>query len=118
MRKLFGVLFILVIPFFYAQSFYEINNRWAWKDYSHGDMGILEAYVDNFDNLESENKFCIETYKSLQPEVQLIVTSSNIITRQFKCLCHSGNKFRNCHSKAFEGLKKLKKNYMKQNGLD
>ncbi len=104
---------ILLIPFFYAQSFYEKNNRWPWHDYSHGDMGLLEAYADCSINSDSE-VLCRETYIALKPNIQSVITSEDSITRQSMCLCNSRDKFRNCHRRAWAGIKKLKKDYFEQ----
>ena len=108
---------ILLVPFFYAQSFYETNNRWPWKDYSHGDIGLLEAYADYSIDSESTNGFCRETYSAFKSEIQSVITSADAITRQSMCLCNSGGKFRKCHRKAWEGLKKIKKDYFGQHNF-
>lgn len=34
----------LVIPFLYGQLYYEREADWPWDDYSHGNLGVLEAY--------------------------------------------------------------------------
>ncbi len=105
----------LLIPFFYAQSFYEKNKQWPWQDYSHGDMGLLEAYTDCSVNSDSK-VLCKETYSALKPDIRSVITSGNLVTRQSMCLCNSGEKFRKCHKRAWEGIKKLKKDYFEQHG--
>lgn len=101
----------LVIPFFYAQSFFEKFDYWPWGDYSHGDMGILECYAKHAGQAQEKHIFFADTMKALKAENQIIVSSSEQITRQSICLCGSRGKFRKCHPKAWEGIKLLKRNY-------
>lgn len=35
----------LVVPYFFAQTYYERHSRWPWPDLSHGSVGICEAYL-------------------------------------------------------------------------
>ena len=99
---------LLVIPFFYAQSFFERFNRWPWKDYSHGDPGILECYADYISKTQDKTSFVENTISSLNLENQRVVRSADQITRQSLCFCGSGKKFRNCHHEAWEAAKGLK----------
>lgn len=98
----------LVMPFFYAQSYYEKFNRWPWKDYSHGDPGILECYADYISKVQDKTAFVESAIISLNSQNQSVVRSADQITRQSLCFCGSGKKFRNCHHEAWEAAKKLK----------
>jgi hypothetical protein len=98
----------LVIPFFYAQSYYEKFNRWPWKDYSHGDPGIVECFADYISEVQEKEAFIENTVNSLNAKNQMIVRSSYQITRQSPCFCNSENKFRNCHHEAWVAVKILK----------
>lgn len=97
----------LVMPFFYAQSYYEKFNRWPWKDYSHGDPGILECYADHISKVQDKRAFIERTVISLNSQNQSIIRSGEQITRQTLCFCGSRNKFRSCHHDAWEAAKKL-----------
>lgn len=99
----------LVIPFFYAQSYYEKFYRWPWKDYSHGDPGILECYADYLSTTQDKAAFVESTINSLNSRNQLVVRSADQITRQSLCFCGSEKKFRNCHNEAWNATKLLKK---------
>lgn len=103
---------VLLIPFFYAQSFFEKYNDWPWEDYSHGDMGLLEAYVDYSEYTTTKGNFFKNTYITLNPKIQSVVTSQDSITRQSSCLCDSGRRFRKCHPKAWNGVKRLRRDYI------
>ena len=61
-----------VIPFFYWQSYRRINSKEPWKGASHGNAGIREAMV-------------------LTPE-----QSSKGASRNIKCPCGSGRKYKKC----------------------
>ncbi len=61
-----------VIPFFYWQSYRRINGKEPWKAYSHGNAGILEAM-------------------SLPPS-----QNSKGGSRNIKCPCGSGRKYKKC----------------------
>lgn len=61
-----------VIPFFYWQSYRRINGKEPWKAYSHGNAGIQEAM-------------------SLSPS-----HSSKGCSRNIKCPCGSGKKYKKC----------------------
>lgn len=100
----------LVIPFFYAQSFFEKFDYWPWGDYSHGDMGILECYVEYMSQTQKKDVFTADTARVLQSENQSVISSTEQITRQSTCLCGSGKKFRKCHPRAWKGIKLLKRN--------
>jgi len=36
----------IVIPFFQNNSFFEINKKYIYGDYSHGALGVLESYLE------------------------------------------------------------------------
>jgi len=99
---------LLLIPFFYAQSFFEKHNRWPWKDYSHGDPGILECHDDYISKVLDKTAFVENIINSLNSRNQRVMRSADQITRQSLCFCESGRKFRNCHHKAWEVAKRLK----------
>lgn len=63
---------VLVIPFFYSQSYYEKFNRWPWKDYSHGDPGILECYAEYISKVQDKAAFVKSTISSLNSRNQLV----------------------------------------------
>lgn len=101
----------LVIPFFYAQSYFEKNNSWPWGEYSHGELGLIEWYLRNqnqssevirtfLDQLRRYDNF----WRSLQP----FLTSKRSFKGHMKCICGKNEKFRKCHPDIFRGLWKLK----------
>lgn len=104
-------IYDLVIPFFYAQSFFERYRDWPAGAYSHGDLGILEYYAelvsDGYSVIDVVGKF----FDSLESATQKLIANCSTISRQWQCICGKGAKFRNCHPKAMGGLKRLKSDY-------
>jgi hypothetical protein len=104
----------LLIPFFYAQSFFEINGRWPlWGEYSHGINGILESF-GNLSNKEVTDeiiKICLLVLKRSENKEKYIemLSKKGEIKGHWNCICGSGKKFRKCHEGVFRGLWRLKK---------
>lgn len=101
----------LVIPFFYAQSFFEKYNDWPAGTYSHEDLGILEYYAELVSDGYPVAGIAENFFDSLKETTQNLITNSSAISRQWQCICGKGEKFRNCHPKAMNGLKRLKIDY-------
>jgi len=102
----------LVVPFFYAQSYFEKNESWPWGEYSHGELGLIEWYLRNknqspevikdfFDQLQKSDKFW--------PIFRRLLMSKNAIKGHTECICGKKDKFRNCHPEIFMGIWKLKR---------
>lgn len=104
----------LVIPFFYAQSHFRDTGQWRWGEYGHGIAGILES--------------CLE-YDAVKDDVEMLIgaidkfcerngLNSNFYKEQLRqkkikgrnqCpICKSGVRWESCHSKALQGLRRLK----------
>jgi hypothetical protein len=120
----------IIIPFFYDQSFFEKNNYWPRKGFSHGVLGMLENYYRiNFYKYSKIEK--IEFTKKCVDLINFIlfinnrqftnITISNYqwnyikkfimdkkINKKIPCI-ESSIKFNECHHEAFKGLIKLRK---------
>jgi hypothetical protein len=99
----------LVVPFFFAQSFFEKNGSWPWETYGHGSLGWLEWYFDQgvvapsvtseyLENLHLEHDW---------KRIRRALTRKGGVKDYRACLCGSTKSFRNCHQKAFHGLRQL-----------
>src|SRR5258708_26644485 len=102
----------LLIPFFYAQSYFEKYNSWPWGQYGHGICGLIEWYLKKIDiskseiedfleNLKKKNVGWEKTKVSLHPKVK--------IKGHHLCICGRERKYRDCHPEVLHGLWKLKK---------
>jgi len=102
----------LLIPYFYAQSFFEKTGKWIWGERSHGTLGLLESYFDNRGDGKNIGltKGYIEDLKQLQDSELFYQTlfKRKKIKGHVPCYCGSKLKFRNCHKNAFYGLWNLK----------
>lgn len=102
-----------VIPFFYAQSYFEKFDKWPWRNYSHGVIGCLEALAENpTPNNTRVVKEYLDKYGKLVEVSKIKQKLSQYKIREHrKCICGSKRKFRNCHKLAMEGLKIYKQGF-------
>ncbi len=107
----------LLIPFFYAQSYYEKYGQWIWGERSHGPLGLLESYADN--RVNGDNKRLIQEYlddlKRLpesKPFIDALLEKDKVKGHR-DCFCGSKIKLRRCHSVAFQGLWHFKEDIRK-----
>jgi len=84
----------IVIPFFENNSYYEINKEYIDGGYSHGIVGVFEAYkeITNISDLKVLIDFLINRINSKKYQ------------RNEKCFCNSGKKFKNCHLSNYNDL--------------
>jgi hypothetical protein len=99
----------LVVPFFYAQSFFEEHNRWPWEAYSHGTFGWLEWYYDQDETSEAITNDFIEKLKSTNfwEVIESELSRNRVLKGHHECICGSRNRYRKCHQKVFGGLWRL-----------
>lgn len=106
----------LLVPFLYAQSFFEEHGVWPWGTRSHGFLGVLESYL-----YMSESKKEVDPLKATETFNSLMKASSDNGMKWIRkalaaddpprghapCPCGSAKPFRTCHSDAFRGLWQL-----------
>ena len=99
----------LVVPFFYAQSFFEQNNNWPWETYSHGSLGWLEWYFDQeFTSAELTSLYLQELrHQNDWRKIHRALTRKGGPKSYRVCFCGSSKSYWYCHRKAFGGLKRL-----------
>jgi len=101
----------LLIPYFYGQSYYQKNKEWPWGEYSHGELGLLEDYLENRgdgNNRELILEF-IENFKKITfSDSYFALVKKGKIKGHTLCFCGSNEKIRNCHNFSFRGLWHLK----------
>jgi len=109
----------LVIPFFYAQSYFQKFGEWPWGEYAHGISGMFEWYNEQENPTESNVKQMLERLK-IADDWKLIsgkFKGKNWVKGHSDCLCGSGKKMRNCHNIALRGMWKFG-NDVKKHNLD
>lgn len=101
----------LLVPYFYEQSYYEKHEQWPWGEYSHGELGLLEDYLENRgegNNIELITEF-IENFKKINfSNSYLQLVKKDKIKGHVICFCGSGKRIRDCHNSSFRGLWYLK----------
>lgn len=105
----------LVVPFFYAQSYFEKYNSWPWGQYSHGNLGFIEWYLQQEEaSSQSVVDFLerLKKYNNWQKLKQLLEPRHNVKGHHL-CICGKDEKFRKCHSEILKGVWKLKKDIKK-----
>lgn len=109
----------LVIPFFYAQSYFEKYVAWPWGQYSHSELGLLEKYSIQNNPNKAETKELIEYLKGYKSwgYVKKQLESRSGVKGHFKCLCGENVRYRNCHKEVLQGMWKLHAN-IKKFGLE
>ncbi|EKD52682.1 MAG: hypothetical protein ACD_61C00274G0001 [uncultured bacterium] len=105
----------LVIPFFYAQTYYQKYRKWPWGEYAHGILGLFERYNEKPAVTKGE-------FEKILNRIQL-VSGWAILAPKFRgenwikghtiCLCGKNEKIRKCHSNALAGMRKLKNDLLK-----
>ncbi len=107
----------LLVPFFYAQSFFEKRGIWPWGQYSHGVWGLIEWYSKQDNSTQKTTKSFIEKrLKKYVSEWQLL---SKLLDPKYKvkghhqCICGKNEKFRKCHKDVLHGIWKLKQDIAK-----
>ncbi len=84
--KLIDFIENVVVPYFLAQSYFEITNKWLWGERSHGIYGIIEFYKEELktDDLNLIVKFIEYLAKPTLKKYRI-------------CYCGSGKKLQKCH---------------------
>lgn len=76
----------IVVPYFLAQSYFEIKGKWLWGERSHGAKGILEFYQEELNT------------KDFRVIIQFInYLAKSTIKRNRICYCGSNKKLQHCH---------------------
>jgi hypothetical protein len=78
------------VPYFANQIYYNINGKYADKEYAHGFSGVRQFY---------EETLSVNNDATAIMLLDALVTST-LPGRNSSCICGSGKKFKNCHSKA------------------
>lgn len=99
----------LVIPFFYAQSYFQKFNEWPWGEYAHGIMGMFEWYSEQEKPSKSDvEQTLVRVKKSGEwSSISGKFYKGNWFKGHSRCLCGSNKKIRICHPVALEGLWKF-----------
>lgn len=101
----------LVVPFFYAQSYFEKHYSWPWGQYSHGVWGLIEWYLEQDDvtcHLITDFLKRLSKYKGEWSMLFKFLMPKHNIKGHHLCICGSTEKIRKCHPRVLHGIWKLK----------
>lgn len=83
-----------VIPYFFAQTYFNETEEWPWGDYNHGVIGLIESYAAHHGFQQKES--LVKIFE--------IIKAKSQIKGHWPCVCNSGKKIRQCHTSFFQGL--------------
>jgi hypothetical protein len=101
----------LLIPYLFYQSYLEKFGKEPWKSSTHGDLGILESYDKQLFTERSLSNVVTCYLESLSPSLVKLITANKKSNLNLSCICGSTKKISDCHVSAFNGLKKLYRDY-------
>lgn len=85
-----------VKEFFFSQAYFELEKKWPFGEWSHGDDGVIEYYL---------SKLGLTHKKQLKEFLQYLSYSHPM--RQWKCPCDKKQRFKKCHWERFSKLKQV-----------
>ena len=95
---------LVAIPYFQNNSFYEINHQYKFGEYSHGPLGLLEAY----------NEILGVSNSKLTEKILIDYVIGKMELKNQSCFCGSGRSLQYCHGNNYNDLLILGKNFVKR----
>lgn len=96
-----------VIPFLYAQKYYDEHGEWPWAEYDHGTSGALHSHLQSGD-------FTTVGYTLISvkggpdwPQIRQMLVSKTPPRGHMPCYCGKSDYIRRCHPETWEALKKF-----------
>lgn len=84
-----------VMPFLYAQTYFDQHGRWPWAEYDHNAAGVLQSFK-NSKGTESQVLACLNRLKeSKQWDVVQAILQGRFDGK--KCVCGNGLMINKCH---------------------
>jgi hypothetical protein len=97
----------LVVPFFYAQRYFDKNGQWPWGEFGHYDIGLIESFAEYYSELTEIEK--INATGSIRHSLALDYLRKQKTSKDVKCICGSGKRMRRCHKSVLTGLRLMQK---------
>lgn len=98
-----------LIPYLFAQQYFDKNGHWPWGDLSHGVLGHLEWLGRVDQPTASDVNIALAHIHSLVKGVHFEALFSTRSRLHLACVCKSGRKFRDCHPDAKQGITEVRK---------
>ncbi len=104
-----GFFELCIVPFLYANSYFEKHGVYPWGDLDHEFKGVIEDYLEIF-NLSSKSQL-IHALK--------ILTTTNFKAKKMRCPCGCVKRFRQCsYSEHLLSIKTIANKSFFQSQLD
>jgi hypothetical protein len=99
-----------VVPFFYAQKFFEIHGKWPWGELGHGTLGLLEDYAQRPNTNKNDLvELASDINKLANGKQHLYYILSEEYDSSGACsLCSSGENLANHRASAIKGVQKVR----------
>jgi hypothetical protein len=100
----------LCIPFLYGQHYFDQKGTWPWDEYSHGSLGILEAYQPA--KSPSDVQECLlqlRRDRSSWSRVSAVLKQRGAVSDSIPCICKRHHRMGRCHPRALRGLQQFRR---------
>ncbi len=97
----------LVIPYFYALSYYDERQSWPWREYSHGGLGMLEHYAEDATEQTRDSIKLLASYFHDDIHLNRYKKQLREPKENKECMCGKRKPILVCHPLAWSGLLKL-----------
>ena len=95
----------LVIPYFYALHQFDKTGKWAWGQYSHGYLGIMEYYLEHRNN--NDSRLLQDCLTTLERGYGMKLKRGAQFNGREPCFCGSGKRAKKCHPNALAGIRAI-----------
>lgn len=85
-----------VKEFFFSQAYFELEGKWPFGEWKHGDDGVVEYYL---------LKLGLKSRRQLKEILQYLPYAGAL--RQWKCPCDHSRRLKQCHWARFSELRKV-----------
>jgi len=89
----------LIIPFLYAQTYFDKHRKWPWGELAHGSAGILQSFA-NSEGTKEDIEACLHEFrkdKSNWPRIKAVLSGHKRLTESSVCFCQTPKQIRKCH---------------------
>ncbi len=99
----------MVVPFLYAQTYYDKYYEWPWGEYAHGSAGVFQSYVNS--NWTPEDiEACLKQLRK-DPNwkrIKSVLAGQERVTETSRCFCAKPGQIKRCHPGAWFAMVKFR----------
>lgn len=102
-----GYLEKYVLPFLYAQTYYDLHREWPWAEYEHDIFGALNSHLQSGDVSTVAYTLIPIRARKDWPQIRKMLVSNDPPRGHMLCFCERRDHIRRCHPELWEALKKF-----------